>query len=231
MADLKKKVIDFYNSLGVIKDIILFLFLFIFFDFLWKLAIHEGEDGTLLVFWHDFTYIVYPICKWTAEVTHWVVHTMWGYSDFKIDDLVIYFPDSLRLIIVWGCTGVKQMIMFSFIIIFYYGPWKKKLWFIPISAIFLNLINVLRIALTSLIIKDGFPEWFIPFNEWYNNCTWDTSNQTYWKFYGDWFQLFHQDVFKWLYYDGVMFLLWLLWQEKINLPFQKTKALLEKDTQ
>lgn len=224
MKDIIKKITDYYNSLGIFKHIIWFLFLFISFDFLWKLAIDEGEHGAQLIFFgFDLTDYTYFICKWTADASYWVVHSLWGYSDFKIDDLVIYFPDRLRLLIVWGCTGVKQIIMFSFIICFCYGPRKQKLWYIPLAAVFLNLINVLRIALTAIIVKDGFPDWFIPFNEWYNNCEWDTSVKTYWKFYEDWFQLFHRDVFRWLYYDGVMFLLWLLWQEKFNLPFQKKR--------
>jgi exosortase/archaeosortase family protein len=107
--------------------------------------------------------------------------------------------------------------------ILYYGPWKPKLWYIPLSMFILNLINVARIVASALLIKDGFPSWFISFNEWYGSARWQDVFTSYWDFYVDWFQLFHEDLFRWLYYNGVIFLLWLVWQEKYNQPYQKGK--------
>lgn len=222
-AKLKETVLSHYNSLGILKYIVWFILLFISFDFFWKLGIKSGESGSLLVFGQDLSAIVYPICKWTTDATYWVVHDWWGYKDFIQRDLFLYFPTSIRLHVVWDCTGIKQMIMFSFIIALFYGPWKQKLWFIPASAIFLNLINVIRIAATAVLVKDGFPDWFIPFNEWFNKRAWDGSIDSMNQFNEDWFQLFHYHLFKWLYYDGVMFILWLLWHELVNLPFQRKK--------
>ena len=222
-------------------DILWFLILFIGFDFLWKLCVDVGKDGdSLFVFGKDFTNIIEPICLWTAKVSHWIVHSLLGYTDFKIEGTLLYFDHpvvfreffldrSLGLRIVWECTGIQQMVLFSLIIIFYFGPVKKKLWFIPLSMLLLNIMNVLRIVASALIVKDGFPEWFIAFNEWYNKAQWHDNYETYWNFYIDWFQMFHKDVFKWLYYNGVMFILWLVWQEKYNLPYQKLKNIKEND--
>lgn len=236
---MKKKLVKIYKTIEPFKDIIWFLFLFVSLDFLWKLCVNVGEDGiSLFVLGKDMTESVQPISLWTAKVSHWIIHSLLGYDDFKIDGTLIYFDhlvhhkdlvlNSLKLRVVWECTGVQQIILFSLIILFYYGPINKKLWFIPLSIVILNLINVLRIVGTALLIKDGFPDWFIPFNEWYNKTEWSHNIETFWNFYLDWFQLFHKDVFRWLYYNGVIFILWLIWQEKYNLPYQKLKLEKEK---
>jgi len=231
MLSLNAKISKTLEPLKPFKDIFWFLFLFVFFDFLWKLFIDEGDNEELLIILgKDFTKSIEPLCIWTADISHWIVQNVLGYKDFNIKGDIIYFADSLRFKIVWGCTGFKQMIMFVFIMILYFGPVKKKLWFIPLSVLFLNFINIIRIISTVLLTKGGYPDWFIPFNEWLNGRQWDNSPETIYQFNVDWFQLFHKEIFKWLYYDGVMFLLWLLWEEVFNLPYQrKKKKLAEKE--
>ena len=232
---MKTNIKALLQEIKPFKDIVWFLFLFIALDFLWKLFINTDEDnGDLLLLGKNITSYVEPISVWTAKVTYWIINDILGHQDFVINGTLLYFDHpityqdffsetSLKLRIVWECTGVKQMILFSLIILFYYGPPKKKLGYIAFSMVVLNLINVLRIVASALLIKDGFPDWFIVFNEWYNKTSWLNTTESYWAFYTDWFQLFHKDIFKWLYYNGVIFILWLIWQEKYNLPYQKLK--------
>lgn len=212
------------------KDIIWFLFLFLAFDFIWKLFVKEGEDGILLVLGHDLTYMVEGLCLWTAKSIHWMVHDVFGYSDFMREGATLFFDrdEHIKVDIIWGCTGLKQLIMFSFIIIFYFGPIKKKLWYLPLSWLILIIINALRLSAIMVIIKDPFPDWFIHVNEWYNDRTWSNGEAQHKQFYIDWFNIFHRDILTWIYYDGVIFLLWLFWEEKINKPFQR---LLKKNKQ
>lgn len=225
MNKISKLFHQLFKLIGPIKEIVYFLFLFLFFELLWKLCIHEFDDDNqmLFVLGTNLTSLVYPICLWTAKVSYWVIHNLLGYESFHINNLYIYFDNSLKLKIIWGCTGVKQMLQFIFILCFIGGPWKKKLTFIPISLIILSLINFIRLIATSFILKDGFPDWFILFNETFNHVEWNNTTQTYLIFYKDWFHLFHDTIFKWVYFDGVMFLLWLFWQEKINRPYQEGK--------
>lgn len=204
------------------KDIIWFLLLFLIFEFLWKLAVHQGEDESiLLVFGYDVTQYTEGISLWTAKMTHWLVNSVFGYHNFDIEGSTIFFEGSLNVDIIWGCTGLKQLFMFAFILSFYFGPRRKKLWFIPLSLIILALVNILRLAIICIIIKDPFPEWFISINEWYNGRTWENTRETYWQFYTDWFNVFHRDAFTFIYYDGIVFILWLVWEEMINKPYQK----------
>ncbi|NDW19526.1 exosortase/archaeosortase family protein [Dysgonomonas sp. 216] len=213
------------------KDILCFLALFFFFDFVWKLCTSEGENhDSLFIFGKDYSEAVKPLCIMVAKSVHWVTSVLFGYDNFLYDDIAIRFEGAfLKLRIIWGCTGGKQILMFTFIMLFFYGPWKKKLWFIPSSIIFLYVLNVFRISAIAIITKDFYPKWFIGFNEWYNGRVWDSSVETHRLFQIDWFEFFHHDIFGWLYYLAGIFLLWLFWQEKINLPYQRKKSANIKD--
>lgn len=205
------------------KDIIWFLVLFLAFDFIWKLFIKEGDEESLLFLGQDITHWVDGLCLWTAKAIHWVVHDIFGYTDFVRNGTAIFFDreESIRIYIIWGCTGLKQLIMFTFILLLYFGPIRKKLWYLPMSWLILIVINILRLSLIMIIIKDPFPEWFIQVNEWYNDREWVNNEVTFQQFYVDWFNVFHRDILTWVYYDGVIFLLWLFWEEKINKPYQR----------
>ncbi|MFR9166473.1 MAG: exosortase/archaeosortase family protein [Dysgonomonas sp.] len=229
MTSIKTKLYEFYELIKPFKNIIWFLLLFISIDFIWKLCIDESKSGEqVFLFGKEITSRIEPVCLWTAEVTHWIIVNVFGYSDFHINGTYIYFDNSIIINIIWECSGVKQMIMFGLLIALYYGPVKKKIWFIPLSMAFLYLINLVRLIGIVFITKGSFPDWFIPFNEWYNNTQWDNTKETYWKFSMDWFEFFHKDVFRWLYYNGIMFILWLIWEEAFNLPYQKAKQKLKE---
>lgn len=65
------------------------------------------------------------------------------------------------------CNGLTLFSLFAGFVIVYPGPWKKKLWFIPLGLISIHLINVLRIiglALTVYYFPD--PE-ILDFNHTY----------------------------------------------------------------
>lgn len=209
-----KHLLDFLRP---IKNILLFLFLFFVFEFFWKLCIHESASGEqLFVLDIDCTSYIYPVCQWTANACYWIIHDMMGYNNFNISGLLIYFDNSLILKIIWGCTGIKQILQFTFVLIFFSGSVKQKIWYIPLSIIVLILFNLLRLVLTSFVVKDGFPDWFMIFNESFNGKIWVGTNASYMEFYKDWFSFFHDKIFKWVYYDGVIFVLWLVWVEKVN---------------
>lgn len=221
---IQNNIRRFLDLIKPIKDITYFLFLFLLFELVWKLFVHEANNGeSLIVCGKDVTSYIYPICAWTARFIYYIIHNLFGYSTFNIDDLFVYFDNSLKMKIIWGCTGVKQMLMFTFILVCYQGPIKKKVIFIPLSILLLFFVNALRLIVSAFLIKDGFPIWFIPVDEIFNNVSWSNTPQSYWAFYKDWYHFFHDGFFKWVYYDGVMFLLWLLWQEKYNLPYQRNK--------
>lgn len=220
-----------FKILEPFKDIIWFLFLFLSFEFVWKLCVHQGEDESiLLVLGKDLTSYTEGISAWTAKIIYWFVHDLCGYHDLKMTGASLYFNDSLHIDIIWGCTGLKQFFMFSFILLCYFGPRKKKLWFLPMSLLILLAVNILRLSIITIIIRQPFPEWFIGVNEWYNGRIWENTRESYRQFYVDWFNIFHRDIFTWIYYDGVIFVLWLIWEEKINKPYQRLRKSISENS-
>ncbi len=43
------------------------------------------------------------------------------------------------------CLGLELMFTYSAFIIAFWGPWKQKLWYIPLGIIVINFLNVLRV--------------------------------------------------------------------------------------
>lgn len=223
----KNNIKSLLTRLAPLKNISFFLLLFVLFDLIWKITVDFGEgdnERIMLVLGKDFTAYTDSACLWTAKATHWVVYNLLGYKDFHRIGITLFFENSLHVDVIWGCIGLKQFIMFFFIMCLYFGPRKQKYWYIPLSLLILVIVNILRQVVISIIIKDPFPEWFITFNEWRHGIVWQNTHESYWRFYTDWFELFHRDLFTWIYYDGVIFALWLIWEEKFNKPYQRFKA-------
>lgn len=104
-------------------------------------------------------------------------YTLLSYSKSDIPDVNI----------VWGCTGIKQIYIFFFVILFSRGIWWKKLFYFLSASSLLLVFNVIRISTVLLYIKD----------------------------YPDSFSFLHDFVFKYLFY-GLIFLLWLFWEERLS---------------
>jgi len=67
------------------------------------------------------------------------------------------------------------------------GPWKKKLWFIPLGIAIIHLTNVLRIVGLAIVM---------------NNWPWH-------------FNFSHDLIFRPIFYV-VIFALWLIWVERVH---------------
>lgn len=98
----------------------------------------------------------------------------------------IYFQNNDYITVLPGCSGLYQMMQITFIMIFYPGPWKKKIWYIPLSIVFILLAALLHLILLCIVVIIK-PEMF---------------------------HFTHTHVYRWLFY-GCFFLIWLVWQEKI----------------
>jgi len=85
------------------------------------------------------------------------------------------------------CTTLKQWMHWIVIMTFFPGPWKHKLWYIPLGILVIHLTNLFRITGLTLI-QFPFPNGF---------------------------HFFHDYFFKTLFY-AVIFLMWVVWNEKIR---------------
>ncbi len=85
------------------------------------------------------------------------------------------------------CNGVKIFGLFSIFILCFKGNLTKKLWFIPFGIIIIHILNVLRIAVLTII--SGVNPYWLNFN--------------------------HNVTFQIIVY-GTMFSLWLFWIKKFS---------------
>ena len=201
---MNQKLVKAWDDLTPFKSIFYFLFLLFFFHFSWKIAIGgDIEDNFMLFFGKDVTPAwFYTAQLWLTKAVAWFVHLLPNTDDLITNDTRLYFPEeNIRISIVWGCTGIKQMAIFAGIMIFYrcftlikktgnttysvkFLPYWNKLWYIPLGCVILTLYNIIRIGLIVLFTREH-PEQF---------------------------DFYHDGIFRFIYY-GIIFLIWVIWEE------------------
>jgi exosortase/archaeosortase family protein len=187
---MKTKIKQFISILKPYKEIIFFLFLLFFFHFSWKIAIDGDMDSEYIyLFGKDITPEWFnSACRWLTSAAAWVVRLFPHTEDFVQEPTLMSFTSNngWKISIIWGCTGIKQMFIFTGIMLFYWGPFLKKLWYIPMGWVILTAYNVVRIATTVLLTKHH-PERF---------------------------ESLHDGILRYIYY-GIVFMLWVVWNEVI----------------
>lgn len=83
------------------------------------------------------------------------------------------------------CNGVSLFAVFALFLLTYPGPWRHKLWFIPLGLLSIHLINVARIAALCIVVSIDYE--LLNFNHDYT---------------------FYVVVYGWV------FLLWFLWVKR-----------------
>lgn len=114
----------------------------------------------------------------------WFIRNVLHYQPTLIDH-TMYFDSAGYIAINEGCAGLKQFLQVTMLFLIYPGPWKHKLWFIPLGIILMHATNLFRIVGLAEVLYQ-WPD--------------------YWKFS-------HDNVFRPLFYV-VIFLMWVLWEEK-----------------
>jgi exosortase/archaeosortase family protein len=186
---MDKNLNQYFTFLKPYKGILLFLFLLFFFHFSWKIAIDGDIVGdNMYLFGKDITpKWFYTACRWLTAAAAWFIRLFPNTQDLVEGDNLLYFPNGgFKISIIWGCTGIKQMFIFTGIMLFYKGPFLKKLWYIPLGCIILTIYNVIRVGV-MVIFTNGHPERF---------------------------DSLHDGILRYIYY-GIVFLLWVIWEEFI----------------
>ena len=97
------------------------------------------------------------------------------------------FSNNTSMYINGSCSGLKLMFQVTILFLLFPGPWKHKLWFIPLGWVLMHLSNLLRMVTLSLV------------------SLW---NVEYWDFSHDW-------VMRPFFYL-VIFTMWVWWVEKFR---------------
>jgi exosortase/archaeosortase family protein len=169
----------------------------LFFHVLWKIFVSNIMAVDFIM--NSSLYMaekVYIASQWVLEllnvnVTFFDELTIGG----SLRRNVIYYAENNGYVYVnTSCSGLKQFYQWVFLILLFPGPWKHKLWFIPLGLIIIHIVNIFRIV----------------------GMTYVTINMPqHWDYIHDW-------VMRPFFYV-VMFLLWVWWNEKFHLKQKQKK--------
>ena len=182
MKHLLQRFRDFYNGpQGFVIDLMLFALITIFFHRLW---------------W-DFARIIKafgPVnltADWLADrvfdASLWINRHLLNLHITTEEPNYMWFSNGGYVQVNESCSGLKQFYQIIVLFVLFPGPWKHKLWFIPMSIIIMHLVNVLRIVVLSIMVL------------W---------RPDYWHFTHDW-------ILRPGFYV-VIFALWVWWIEKFR---------------
>ncbi len=196
---LLSSINDFIKKyhLYAFKDVAIFMIILLFFHFLWRTFY---QDIFVLQFLIDSEYWlarkVFISSTWILEVLGVNVTT---FDELTIGEVlrrnVIYYAEGPGYVYVnRSCSGLKQFYQWIILMLLYPGPWKYKVWFIPLGLIIIHVINIFRIV-GMTFVTINLPE------------QWD---------------FIHDYVMRPFFYV-VMFTLWVWWNEKFYLKSKKQK--------
>jgi exosortase/archaeosortase family protein len=181
------------NRLKPYEDIIIFIVTLFVANYFWKFTMVGDEDGDIVTwFGLDITAPFEFMSCHIAAVVYWLLDLFRG-TAYMVNDHTIRFASGSGTTIIWGCSGLKQMFIWTCLILTVrsgkpaYCTWLHKLWYIPLGWICCHAFNVLRIFIISLFIE----------------------------FHPDWFHVLHDYIFKYAFY-AMLFGLWVLFVEKIR---------------
>ena len=182
---MKDTLRQLYNQYS---DVILFIVCLFAANYLWKFTV-SGDETIGDVYWLglDITAPFAFLAEHTAAVSAAVLEWLRGEAVHYFPPYTIRFSSGFGVRIVWSCTPIKQGFIWLVIMLFAHGSWKKKLWFIPLGWAFIQLFNIMRIIVISLLCEH----------------------------HSEMFSFWHEYIFKYIFY-GMIFLLWVWWTECIS---------------
>ena len=177
------------HKLRPIVDVLIFMVIIVFFHKLWW---DWGLKNILLTYF-SFAELEQFMAYQVFVPSAWFDKHILGY-DINTLNTTIYFPDNGYITINGSCSGLKQFYQWIFLMILFPGPWKKKLWFIPLGLLVIHLVNIMRIIILSVILMNWPDQW---------------------HFSHDW-------ILRPFFYV-VIFVMWVVWEEKFRLKKVKSK--------
>lgn len=189
MSEVFKSIKSFIRKhrLDALKDVALFILITVVIHFAWRFWQIQFNYAPVRGFMYGFMGIL------SAEVyreTIWVIAGM--FDIIRMDETMhMSFPNQSIMYINDSCSGLKQMLQFALLMLIFPGPWKKKLWFIPLGIFIMHLTNLFRV-IGLAVVMNNWPQ--------------------YWNFS-------HDYIFRPIFYI-IIFLLWMYWVEKIGYRVQ-----------
>jgi exosortase family protein XrtF len=170
------------HHLDALRDVAIFILITVIIHFAWRFWAANFNYAPIRTFMYEtMDLMAREVYRESARI----ISVMYE-IDRNDESMQFYFPNQCMMYINESCSGLKQMLQFSLLLLIIPGPWKKKLWFIPLGVLMMHLTNLFRVTGLAVVMMNR-PE--------------------YWNFS-------HDYIFRPLFYV-VIFALWLIWVEKM----------------
>lgn len=182
----------FRQAFAPYVDISIFVVTLLVANYFWKFTVLGEEKGTMVTwFGCDISAPFDILCRHITTVVVWLIGL---FRDTCVQDTAssFYFRSSVRIMIEWSCSGLKQTFIWTMLMFTTRGGWKHKTWFIPLGWLCIYIFNILRITLIALL------------TEFHPEC----------------FEFLHTYLFKYLFY-AMLFALWLLFTHYLRPSINK----------
>lgn len=182
LTDLLSRINQFIQKyqLHAMREVMIFTVITIGFHFLFR-----AFSSQIMSIWP-----IPAISGFTVDLLYhnslWFNMKVLGMTITTVDTTML-FPECGYIHINHSCSAVKQFMQWLVLMILYPGPWRHKLWYIPVGIFILHLTNIFRIVGLSVVLLN-WPDF------------WDWSH--------DW-------VFRPFFYV-VIFGMWVLWVERYS---------------
>jgi exosortase/archaeosortase family protein len=174
-----QEVKSFLKNNSFVLDILLFVVITYLFHKLWWFFAADIKSIEA----------VSQLAEWLAlqvfNESYFIIHHTFDPGAWYEPVNTIRFSNSGYITVNESCSGLKQFYQIIVLFLLFPGPWKHKLWYIPLSILIMHITNVMRIVILGMITLWA-PE--------------------YWQFSHDW-------ILRPFFYV-VLFLLWVWWVER-----------------
>lgn len=114
------------------------------------------------VLWWDFARIIKSFtavnvtADWLAEQVFvsslWINRNLLGLHITTEEPNFMWFANGGYVQVNESCSGLKQFYQIIVLFVLFPGPWKHKLWFIPMSILIMHFVNIVRIVVLSIMV-------------------------------------------------------------------------------
>lgn len=136
------------SKLSLFKDEILFLLILLIFHFIWKaweIYFHNQILGVDILNGF-FLILAKSITEFTAFVLTYFLNINSAAVLYNNNTAIHYINTNSYLLLTLLCTGIKQIIFFTFLMFCYPGSIKNKLWFIPSGVLVIYIFRAIIFA-------------------------------------------------------------------------------------
>ncbi len=179
---LKLKALITKHKLQPLVDVILFAVIIYGFHLLWW----NGGLNHFLSHYAAFKETEEFLAHQVFLPAAWFVKHIIGYGIHTLNN-TLYFPNTGYIAVEGSCSGLKQIYEWTALMLLFPGPWKHKLWYLPLGILVIHLENIFRIVVLSVVVMHWPQQW----------------------------DFIHMWIMRPFYYV-VMFILWVIWVEKIR---------------